>query len=280
MVKQKTREWAKHILWISRAKLIYTRVTLTRYTTLYFFLAFVGSVTLVILQTATYASNTEGAHAVSAFVAEADVDTATIGMSFLSGGDVLLCKNIPGQAMDNCTTLIPRMHSHSHLHVRDLPLDSPLDSPLDLDTRDAANLERCGVSLIWLADVLLDARREDLVILAYELWLFSLSIVTLLNESLPHLFAGLAARVLATAWAGFRVRGNQNLYGTYRHVVDAGPCAGFDPMGGWWGDNDMHAVAALICNAVNLVLIAALSWRPSPWPSCAGCSSARGSRIS
>ena len=54
--------------------------------------------------------------------------------------------------------------------------------------------------------------------------------------------ARLAARALATAWAGFRVRGNSNLLETYYHVIDAGQCDGFDPLGDWWNHTTYHGV--------------------------------------
>ncbi|KAJ6468965.1 hypothetical protein DFH09DRAFT_493010 [Mycena vulgaris] len=253
MHNQKTREWMKHILWISRVKL-YARITLTRYTTLYFYLALLSSIILVILQARTFFGNVEGSYAVTDFLRQSNVNPTSLGISFLRDGDVLLCHNIPGQrgSDGNCTTLV---HSaHSHVHVR--------DTPLSFDRRvDAPNFQECATSLLWLRDVLNDARREDLVVLVYQIWLFTLSMVTLLNESLPHLFAGLAARVLSTAWAGFRVRGNMNLYSTYLHVIKTGECDGYDPLGSWWDESNTNEIAGLVSNVLNLVMMAALSYK-------------------
>ncbi|KAJ7145853.1 hypothetical protein C8R44DRAFT_3674 [Mycena epipterygia] len=151
-------------------------------------------------------------------------------MSFLHDGDILLCHNIPGQDGSNCTTLVHR--AHSHMHVRATPLSF-------------AQSQQCAISLMWLGDVLTDARREDLVTLVYQIWIFSLSMVTLLNESLPHLFSVLAAHVLATAW----------------HVVSAGACEGFDPLGSWWNQTGPHEIAALISNVLSLVMMAGLSYK-------------------
>ncbi|KAJ6482871.1 hypothetical protein C8R47DRAFT_575194 [Mycena vitilis] len=258
MVNPKTREWFKHVLWISRVKLIYARITLTRYTTLYFYLALLSCLTLAILQSQTYASNSEGAYAVAGFLTKTNVNTTAVGMSFLQDGDVVLCHNIPGQKGANCFTLVERT-THSHLHVRDTILSFDGRAPPPLPPPD--DLQQCALSLMWLEDVLSDARREDLGILVYQIWLMTLSVMTLLNESLPHLFAGLAARVLATAWAGFRVQGNINLYSTYLHVITAGECHGFDPLGGWWNESGAHEIAGLVSNAVNLVLMAGLSYK-------------------
>ncbi|KAJ7041225.1 hypothetical protein C8F04DRAFT_1080663 [Mycena alexandri] len=237
--------------WVSRVKLIYARINLTRYTTLYFFLALFSCITLSALQSAAYFNNTDGSYAVAKFVDQANINTTTVGMSFLQDGNVMLCHNIPGEAGAKCSTLVKTIHSH--MHVRDLALT--------LDERESPDLEQCALSLMWLGDVLDDARREDLVILTYQIWLFTMSVMTLLNESLPHLFAGFAARLLATAWGGFRVQGNINLYTTYLNVITTGKCNGFDPMGDWWSDSAPNEVAVLISNTINLVLMGALSYK-------------------
>ncbi|KAJ7223024.1 hypothetical protein GGX14DRAFT_656898 [Mycena pura] len=251
MPRQKTREWVKHVLWISRVKLLYTRITLTRYTTLYFFLALLACLILVILQSITFRTNTQGASELAAFLSQSNVSSATVGLSFLNNGDVVLCHNIPGQAGSNCTTLVHR--EHDHMHVRDIAVS--------LDNGATPDLQQCAISLLWLSDVLSDARREDLVVLAYQIWLFSLSVVTLLNESLPHLFAGLAARALSTGWAGFRVHGNINLYNAYTHVITTGNCDGIDPLGSWWDQSGPVEIAGVLLNALDLVLMSALSYK-------------------
>ncbi|KAJ7058121.1 hypothetical protein C8F01DRAFT_1149615 [Mycena amicta] len=251
MPNQKTREWGKHVLGLSRVKLIYARVTLTRATTLYFFLALFSCLMLVILQSRTFFSNGDGGHVIAALLRETNVSTTTIGLSFLNDGDVVLCHNIPGQPGANCSTLVHRANENGHLHVRDLA--SPLEER-------EVDLQQCAISLMWLGDVLTDARREDLVVLAYQLWLFSMSMMTLLNESLPHLFASLAARALSTGWASFRIHGNNNLYGEYQHVITVGKCDGFDPLGDWWSQGGIE-IAALVFNILDLLVSAAISYK-------------------
>ncbi|KAJ7482310.1 hypothetical protein B0H11DRAFT_1218586 [Mycena galericulata] len=225
------------------------QITLTRYTTLYFFLALLSCFSLVIVQSKAYASNTEGASAVASFLAQSGVNTTSVGISFLDDGNVQLCQNIPGQIGSDCTTIVDR--AHGHMTVRDMAFS--------FDER--ADEDKCAVSLLWLGDVLSDARREDLVILVFQLWLLALSVVTLLNESLPHLFASLAARAMATGWAGFRVRGNINLQNTYDLVIQTGPCNGFDPMADWWDANTTNGIVGLVANVLIFVMMAALSYK-------------------
>ncbi|KAF7307690.1 hypothetical protein MKEN_01129000 [Mycena kentingensis (nom. inval.)] len=257
--KPKTREWWKHVLWVSRIKLIYARITLTKFTTGYFFLALFTSFTLVILQARIFWSNTEGHDVLSTLLRDTNVSTTNTGFSFLSDGDVLLCNNIPGQGNSNCTTLVHRPHNHMHVRELATPLELSFVSRADEDDLELFNMQQCATSLIWLHDVLTDARREDLVILAYQFWLLALSITTLLNESLPHLFAALAARALSAGWASFRVHGNNNLHAAYLHVL-AIRCGQFDPMGDWWNRTSPQIVA-LVFNVLDLVLSAAISYK-------------------
>jgi len=246
MVNQKSREWLKHVLSISRVKLIYARITLTRYTTLYFFLALFSCITFVGLQTGTYLNNLEGTSAVAQILLQNNVTSSSLGMSFLEDGNVILCQNLPGQPGAHCTTLVKS--TSSHMHVR--------DTILSFDER-----AECAISLMWLEDILSDASREDFGTLLYHIWLLTLSVVTLLNESLPHLFAGLAARALALAWAGFRVQGNRNLLTTYYHVISTGKCDGHDPLGSWWDQTTIRGIVGVVSNSVNFVIIAWLTYK-------------------
>ncbi|KAJ7279025.1 hypothetical protein C8J57DRAFT_152354 [Mycena rebaudengoi] len=260
--RRSTRVWWKRVLLLSRVKLIYARITLTKFTTAYFFFAIISCIGIAILQSQTFFSNSEGVLAISQFLAQGNVTTSTVGISFLADGNVFLCQNLPLQTGSNCSILVK--HVKSHMRVREIDATFHLGDLAESQTieeRAEPDLHQCAVSLMWLHDVLTDAKREDLTILAYQLWLISMSVVTLLNESLPHLFAGLAARVLGTAWAGFRVQGSINLYSTYLHVVKSGPCRGFDPLNSWWDESEAHEIAGLVSNAVTLLAIAALTFK-------------------
>ncbi|CAK5275555.1 unnamed protein product [Mycena citricolor] len=251
---QKLREWWKHVLVITRVKLIFERIALTRYTTLYFFLALLSCIILVVLQSTTYLSNTEGAQVVHDFLRASNV-TSALGVSFLSDGHVMLCDDIPMQPGTQCDILVHRVHDHIHVRRHyDFGSESLGIGGID-------ETQQCAVSLMWLSSVLQDARTEDIVTLAFQIWLLALSVVTLLNESLPHLIAGLAARTLAIAWGSFRVRGNINLVAVYFSVIDSGPCQGRNIMGDWWKQNNLHDIAGLVTNSVNAVLMAGLSYK-------------------
>jgi hypothetical protein len=107
-----------------------------------------------------------------------------------------------------------------------------------------------------------DAKREDLVTLAFHFWSFSVAFVAVmhtfygpirrganisfcqvLNESLPHLGAALAAHILGTAWAAYRVSSTETLRAEYMSLISGGACKGVDMLGDWWEVRKLHAVS-------------------------------------
>lgn len=68
----------------------------------------------------------------------------------------------------------------------------------------------------------------------------------ILNESLPHLCAGLAGYVLGTAWASYRVWVTGDLMSAYRKIIVVGQCDGYDVLGTWWGLREQHTVCLVV----------------------------------
>ena len=110
-----------------------------------------------------------------------------------------------------------------------------------------------------------NARSEDAITLAFQIWLLGLSIVTILNESIPHLyvacclevsprnqlkasfhirrFAVLASHILDTVWAGFRVRLISQTRTLYQKFVVNDACNGVDINTALWEARMSNAVS-------------------------------------
>lgn len=41
--------------------------------------------------------------------------------------------------------------------------------------------------------------------MAFQIWVMGMSVIALMNESIPHVFAVLITHVLATTWSGFQI---------------------------------------------------------------------------
>lgn len=210
------RQLFKQALWWTRVKIIYTRITLTKFTTFYFFLALLGCIVQVILQGITFADNSEAASIISNLLATGNI---TRGLAIRDNGGLQLCWDIPDDPDANCTLIVATntlqgvsrdvRDDHVDLFTRALDAVPHFDSSDRIDgvQLGSALLDTsCLQSLLWLADILRDARREDIITLGFQLWLFSLAIVTILNESLPHLGAALLGHILGTGSSSSMVR--------------------------------------------------------------------------
>lgn len=55
-----------------------------------------------------------------------------------------------------------------------------------------------------------NTKREDVTFLAFQVWVLGMSIVALLNESIPHTLAALLTHILATAWSVYQLFNTKN----------------------------------------------------------------------
>ncbi|ESK85633.1 hypothetical protein Moror_9971 [Moniliophthora roreri MCA 2997] len=262
--------WKQALVW-SRVKLVYTRITLTKYTTLYFFLALIYCIVLVALQGVAYQDNTQAANIVSSVLGCTNITGLVVHID----NHLELCTDLPNVPDSNCFIIKGadpngkwRRSEDSEIRMF-TPLAGHAEPIFDsngllqgVDVGDGQTLSApCVHSLLWLNDALRDSRREDLVILTFHVWLFALSFVAILNESLPHLVAGLAGHALVTGWGGFRVENTDSIQDLYQSLIVKGTCNNTDFLGGWWETRYSHTIPTLVLNAVALICAALLSLR-------------------
>jgi hypothetical protein len=80
----------------------YARITLTRYTTCYCFLALVSCLVQITLQAATFSVNAQGVQMMSTILAEAKVGQ---GFPVIQDGTLQICDSIPGQDGTLCNVV-------------------------------------------------------------------------------------------------------------------------------------------------------------------------------
>ncbi|KAF9456388.1 hypothetical protein BDZ94DRAFT_1275823 [Collybia nuda] len=95
MLHQTARRLWKQALWMTKIKLVYTRITLNRFTTLYFFLALLNCVVLVILQGVTYQDNATAVNAIQGLLAGHPTNRS---LPVFSDGVLMMCEDIPHTA--------------------------------------------------------------------------------------------------------------------------------------------------------------------------------------
>ncbi|KAL1662137.1 hypothetical protein GGF50DRAFT_104471 [Schizophyllum commune] len=286
MPSQKARQFVKDTLSFSRVRVIYARITLTRYTTLFFFFALLSALVLLALEAVAYNDNTMAIDHLDGIIAQG---SPTNGI-FLQKGDMLeVCYDVPGRTGSMCRPLWKPDHKDRRALEEALQYDNSAFDTLAVDEdgnvhgvwapaedpQVAATVERvldsgkkvsldtaCVESLEWLSDTLKDSRREDFATGAFHIWLFSVAAVTILNESLPHLLASGVSHILATAWAGYRIHQTLDIRSIYYRLIsasDGAACGDVDMLGPWWDMRIQHAIPIVIFNALSLLWFIALS---------------------
>lgn len=84
----------------------------------------------------------------------------------------------------------------------------------------------CIQTFPWAYDVIHDATREDLVFVVYQGWLFGVTVVAILYESIPHLAAAFASESLATAWSMYKIARTESFKRDFQRIVTNGSCGG------------------------------------------------------
>ena len=89
-----------------------------------------------------------------------------------------------------------------------------------------------------------NTEREDIVFVAFQFWVFGMSLVALLNESIPHIIAALLTHVLATGWSGFQLAGTKAFKASFVTLTANGACKGASLFPEYWRDRGIVEVRA------------------------------------
>ncbi|KIM39881.1 hypothetical protein M413DRAFT_446801 [Hebeloma cylindrosporum] len=141
-------------------------------------------------------------------------------------------------------------------------LSSPGPSVTPMDDQNSwVPEEACITSLVWLKDILHDSLREDVVTLVFQVWLFILALVTVINQSIPHLGAGLLGQALGTSWRAYRVHFINILRDEYHQDVLRRACNNQEFLGGWLEKRIEDAIPLVALNSLALVLLGYFSYK-------------------
>ncbi|KAG2008745.1 hypothetical protein CC2G_014139 [Coprinopsis cinerea AmutBmut pab1-1] len=160
--------------------------------------------------------------------------------------------NLPAQ-----TTLLPNPTLDSNTVATGVPLPDATQLPLESVSPNPT----CIYALSHLEDGLHDSQREDVVILFSHLWMMTIGIVAILNESLPHLGAAFFAHILEGAWAASRIENTRTLTRLYRRVIVPGPCEGRDYLGTWWEQRLRHTIPIVVLNVFTILALGFFTWK-------------------
>jgi len=119
----------------------------------------------------------------------------------------------------------------------------------------------CLWSLNWPVSILGNTKREDMVFIGFQIWVLGMSVVALLNESIPHILASLLTHVLATAWAAFQIFHTAGFHSDFNRVITHGACNGVSLLPSYWGARSKAEIPGLVLNIVALLVSCLLTWK-------------------
>jgi hypothetical protein len=137
----------------------------------------------------------------------------------------------------------------------------------DAESQDNEAAERvCLTALNYPVMVLRNTKREDAAFIAFQIWVLGMSMVALLNESVPHILASFFTHLAATAWAGFQLYSTQTFHSQFDLLITDGTCRSTDLVPSYWGtgywrDRRNSEIPILAFNVVALALSAFMTWK-------------------
>ncbi|KAF8349794.1 hypothetical protein F5887DRAFT_942418 [Amanita rubescens] len=145
----------------------------------------------------------------------------------------------------------------------DLPIKSrQLATGAMQELRARSNIDStCQASLAWPISELRDSQREDIVFIAFQCWILGVSIVALLNESIPHICASMITHLMATCWAAFRIYDTAVFRSNFNQVIVHGACNGVQNLSHYWDTRFRAEIAGLIINVVAMLISGYLTWK-------------------
>ncbi|KAG8220055.1 hypothetical protein J3R82DRAFT_1072 [Butyriboletus roseoflavus] len=127
---------------------------------------------------------------------------------------------------------------------------------------ESAILDReCLWALGWPVQILRNTKREDLTFIMFQIWLLGMSIVAILNESVPHTIASLLTHLVATGWAGFQIYNSAQFRSDFAGMTTNGACHPINLLPNYWQSRSAAEIPSLVLNAVALLVYAVLSWK-------------------
>jgi hypothetical protein len=107
-----------------------------------------------------------------------------------------------------------------------------------------------------------NTKREDIVFIAFQFWVLGMSMVALLNESIPHIIASLLTHVLATAWSAFQISNTANFRNQFDQYITHGACNGVPSLlPNYWEGRARSEIPILALNAAALIISCVLTWK-------------------
>ncbi|KAJ7170734.1 hypothetical protein C8R43DRAFT_1149934 [Mycena crocata] len=203
--------------WIT-LKSIYFRITLTRFTIAFFLFCFIHTFAEGFIQAFIFSLDSNANTVVTSILHQANVPRNNFGILHRHNGNATLdlCNMIPTYMTEkpcqpvyqtgNKSLPLPQefgLANQSNVFISGL--SSVGDGNLTVLTLDSGKTvklnQMCTLVLTYPHQVLMNAQREDVVLVLTQFWIFFVSFYAIAYDSIPHLVAAVCFRTLTTAWS-------------------------------------------------------------------------------
>ncbi|KAH7340501.1 hypothetical protein B0J17DRAFT_568705 [Rhizoctonia solani] len=131
----------------------------------------------------------------------------------------------------------------------------------DKETDEAFVSRICVHSLQWPLQKLWNTQREDAVFIGFQFWVLGMSVVALLNESVPHVIAAFLTHLLTTGWSIFQLVQTAHFRSEFNRLTTRGACGGVNLLPFYWKTRVNIEIPTLVLNGVVLLSSAYMSWK-------------------
>ncbi|KAH8997468.1 hypothetical protein EDB92DRAFT_2061794 [Lactarius akahatsu] len=119
---------------------------------------------------------------------------------------------------------------------------------------------KCLVALNWPVQTLKNTKREDIAFINFQLWVLGMSLVALLNESIPHIIASTFTHLSATAWGAFQIYNTDMFHQDFKRLTTDGACK-INLLPSYWEARARAEIPSLAFSAAALLVSCYLSFK-------------------
>ncbi|KAF8824458.1 hypothetical protein HHX47_DHR8000059 [Lentinula edodes] len=233
-----------------KLKKIYTRITRNRLTAVFFLFGFFHCFAQGIIQSLLFVLDSQYYGLLSDITQAADIPPANhTDLSHVSGGYRLeMCNFIPHNS-SNCSpifdsrdkiivenspdadaqlrgeTIIAQLNSQSFKIIADAQGQSQTVSQVVFEADGgvgSVNMsESCTSMLLYPTQHFQNNRREEIAFLFLQFWLFILSVIAMIHDSVPHVLTVFITRILLTAWSIYSLWRTEWQQAVFQQAIEA-----------------------------------------------------------
>jgi len=267
--------------WIT-LKSVFYRITLTRYTIAFFLFCFIHCFAEGFIQAFIFLDS-NASNVATNILHQARVPPDNFGVLSRHHGNATLqvCNQIPSSYSDPCANIYQtgqRLPLPTGFNLTDnIFIEGVTPSPggvnVVLDDGSKIVLDQmCTLVLTYPHQVLMNAQREDIVLVLTQFWIFCVSFFAIVYDSIPHLIAALCFRTLSTAWSMYIIWRTVDVHSRFEILLNSvdSPC---QPVAGnnidivdilfpsYFQSREILQIPDLVMNIISLCLAVYLSMK-------------------